>query len=419
MSSRAHTVPQRIGYLVPEFPAQTHIFFWREALALRDLGIELVFISTKRPDPALMSHDWCKSVAAETTYLAENSLARWTIVAAAALRAPLATRAALRSAIADRTRGAIVELASVLPSLALGLRLAQVMRDSKVAHVHVGSCGRSAEVASMAARMAGITYSLSMLGPQFSTYGARHRFKWAKASFGLFQSRQLLEEAQSVLGDCMPRLAAMAPVGVDVDRMRRDVPYPSWASGTPCKLYSCGRLNPIKGHEDVIVAVKHLRARGIDAHLRIGGEDERGGRGYRRILERHIESQGMVEFVRLLGAVSESQNFREYQDAHIYVMGSLSEAAGAVAAMEAMSLEVPVVMPGTGATPELISHGVSGLLVNARAPVELADAIEAILNDSALATRLRVAGREKVVTEYSHRRSARAIKDFLTQAGSI
>jgi glycosyltransferase involved in cell wall biosynthesis len=121
----------------------------------------------------------------------------------------------------------------------------------------------------------------------------------------------------------------------------------------------------------------------------------------------------------LLGAVSESQNFREYQDAHIYVMGSLSEAAGAVAAMEAMSLEVPVVMPGTGATPELISHGVSGLLVNARAPVELADAIEAILNDSALATRLRVAGREKVVTEYSHRRSARAIKDFLTQAGSI
>ena len=35
-----------IGYLVPEFPGQTHNFFWREIEQLRIAGIEVVLLST-------------------------------------------------------------------------------------------------------------------------------------------------------------------------------------------------------------------------------------------------------------------------------------------------------------------------------------------------------------------------------------
>jgi glycosyltransferase involved in cell wall biosynthesis len=182
-------------------------------------------------------------------------------------------------------------------------------------------------------------------------------------------------------------------------------------------LYSCGRLNPIKGHEYVIGAVKLLRSRGIDARLEIGGEDEQGGSGYRKHLERLIDSEGMRGHVQLLGSVSEARNYRAYQNAHVYVMGSLNEAAGAVAAMEAMALEVPVVMPGTGATPELISHEQSGLLVRPKSAEELANAIERVLDDPAFAIRLGRAGRQKVIEEYSHRRSALQISQFLIQTG--
>ena len=42
---------QKIGYLIPEFPGQTHIFFWRELQALPGKGVSPELVST-RPPPA-------------------------------------------------------------------------------------------------------------------------------------------------------------------------------------------------------------------------------------------------------------------------------------------------------------------------------------------------------------------------------
>ena len=48
----------RIAYLIPEFPGQTHIFFWRERAALKKIGIATCLLSTRRPPKASSSHDW-------------------------------------------------------------------------------------------------------------------------------------------------------------------------------------------------------------------------------------------------------------------------------------------------------------------------------------------------------------------------
>jgi len=34
----------RWGYLVPDFPTQTHVFFWREIQALRDMGEQMFLV---------------------------------------------------------------------------------------------------------------------------------------------------------------------------------------------------------------------------------------------------------------------------------------------------------------------------------------------------------------------------------------
>src|ERR1700730_12784325 len=47
----------RIAYLIPEFPSQTHIFFWRERTALRKIDIATYLVSTRRPPKAVISHD--------------------------------------------------------------------------------------------------------------------------------------------------------------------------------------------------------------------------------------------------------------------------------------------------------------------------------------------------------------------------
>ena len=42
--------PRDLGYLIPQFPGQTHIFFWRELKALETLGFRVVLMSTRDQD---------------------------------------------------------------------------------------------------------------------------------------------------------------------------------------------------------------------------------------------------------------------------------------------------------------------------------------------------------------------------------
>ncbi len=405
---------KRIGYFVPEFPAQTHIFFWREISALRDLGVDVVLISTRKPPVNTVAHAWAAGAMSDTHYLLGRNIADWLRAKQLLLQQLLLRRRPLLSALRDDEYRDAHSRFKLVVSALVGARLAHFAQVNRLTHIHVGSCGRSAEIAALGSTIGGYTYSLSMLGPTFSTYGEQHRLKWRHAAFGLFQSKALLQQGRERLGADFPAMHAVAPVGVDTDRMRRTALYQAWRTGDACHLYSCGRLNPVKGHEDVIDAVCILRDRGIDATLTIGGEDEQGGSGYRRVIEAHIARRNGSEFVTLLGAVSEESNREQYQRAHVYVMGSHDEAAGAVAAMEAMAMETPVVMCRAGATAELITDGEDGLLTNPRSPPELAAAIERVLREPHLAEGLRTAGRRKILERYSHRVSAEALSSLLS-----
>lgn len=407
------TGPLCIGYLVPEFPSQTHIFFWREISALRDLGVDTVLISTRQPDQGTISHRWAESAIRDTHYLLSKNGFDWIAALFFLVRRSAGRMGSLAAALGDDEYAGARGRLNLLACLLVASRLARFVRAHRLDHVHVGSCGRAAEIAALGSILGGFTYSLSMLGPTFSTYGRQHRLKWRHAAFGLFQSQMLVQEGRLRLGPDFPKRYAQAPVGVDTDRMDRAQPYQAWRPGDPCRLYSCGRLNPVKGHEDVIDAVCLLRARGIDARLIIGGEDERGGAGYRLNVQKHIAQRAASPFVQLLGAVSEETNRSQYEAAHVYVMGSHDEAAGAVAAMEAMAMATPVVMCRAGATAELITDGEDGLLTEPRSPEQMADAVERVLRDPALADQLRLNGRKTIQSRYSHRVSAEALHRLL------
>lgn len=403
----------RIGYLVPEFPGQTHIMFWREFQALAALGVEGKIISSRRPNRKLMSHSWSAEAARVTEYLHPLAAGMVASILGALLKAgPAAWGRCVHAVLtakmppADRLR-----LARLIPFAA---RLVALARRHDLPHIHVGSCGDVANVAMFARLLGGPPYSLSLLGPRLDTYGPNQEQKWKHAAFGLFQSQQLRDEAKARIGGYLPDKTAVAPVGVDVDIMKRDASYAPWPGKGPCRIYCCARLNPVKGHVYLIKAVQQLRERwGIDARLMLGGEDEAGGRSYRKVIETILRENTMEEVVTLLGAVSEEENRAQYATAHVYAMGSLDEATGAIAAMEAMAMELPVVMTDVGATRELMEDGVDALLVPPRDADALAGAIRLILADPPLARRLGEAGRIKIAAKFSHRRSAEKIREFL------
>src|SRR5689334_14141066 len=72
----------KLGYLVPEWPSQTHAFFWREISALRALGDEITIFSTRRPPDEGCKHAFAGEARESTRYLfPPRALAAGTILA--------------------------------------------------------------------------------------------------------------------------------------------------------------------------------------------------------------------------------------------------------------------------------------------------------------------------------------------------
>lgn len=382
--------PLRLGYLVPQFPGQTHIFFWREMLALRERGVELVMLSTRPPPPGLISHDWSDEATRSTTYLASRDPR----LAADALR---------RLSPAELWRAGSGQPAAMVRDLAVSIvaarRLVDVAIRERIDHVHAHSCGRAALIAALAHRMGGPRYSLTLHGP-LEDYGPGQPYKWRHAGFATVITEKLRREVEVALAGHLPPRIAVQAMGVDTERFSRPEPWQPPPAGQPVRIFSCARLNVVKGHQDLMEAVRLLRAQGRDVRLNIAGEDDNGGSGYRKVLETRIADLGLEGSVTLLGAVSEGEVRRQLLDAHVFVLASWHEPLG-VALMEAMSCEVPTISTAAGGVPELIAHGKHGLLVQPKTPEALAGAITELLTDPARARTLGQAGRARVVADFS------------------
>jgi glycosyltransferase involved in cell wall biosynthesis len=95
----------------------------------------------------------------------------------------------------------------------------------------------------------------------------------------------------------------------------------------------------------------------------------------------------------------------------VSVLPSLSEGTSNTL-LESMAAGVPVVATAVGGTPEVIEHGINGLLVAPRDAGALADAICELLLDRSLAQRIGAEGRRTVVSHYSMERMVRETADL-------
>jgi colanic acid/amylovoran biosynthesis glycosyltransferase len=300
----------------------------------------------------------------------------------------------------------------------LGARLAEIAREHGFQHVHVHSSADAAFIAAFAASMAPLTYSIVLHG-SLSYFGPGQHFKWRGASFGLIVAEHLRSDLSPFLKNAHGPVINVAPMGVDLGRFKRDGPYIPWTAALgSLKLASCGRLNPGKGHQDVIAAVALLRQQGMNVILRICGEDDDGGDGYRKTLQSQLDELELGAAVTLLGAVDESVVRQELANAHLFVLASHEEAIG-VAYMEAMAMALPVIGTRVGGVPELITHEHDGLLVQPSNPSELASMLARVASTPALAALLAQRARTTVEDRFGSERSARAVIEGMAKATGI
>lgn len=394
----------RIGYLVPEFPGQTHTWIWRDRRALEELGVEADLVSTRRPK--LVIHDWAERAQELTHYLIPLSAHDVRETLTALIKA--GPRALARCLLVPlEIKGLSLKQRLRLAALVVVAgRFAALARERGWSQLHVLSAGDAAHVAVFASFLTGIDYSLTLLAPM-DGYGPNQKEKWQHASFALVMSEKLRAEVEEQLGEDAPERIAIAPMGVDLEHAKRVVPYRPWVPGEPCQIYTCGRLHPVKGHKYLFEALALLSQRGKKVRLQVAGGEE-GVSGYRDALLEQLRRLKLEDSVEFLGAVPEERHRKAIEGAHVFVLASLDEGIS-VAAMEAMAMETPVVVTDVGGMRELVAPGEDALMVPSENPEALASAIEAILDDPALARRLSERSRQKIASKFHHRRSAEAL----------
>ncbi|MCX7795401.1 MAG: glycosyltransferase family 4 protein [bacterium] len=147
---------------------------------------------------------------------------------------------------------------------------------------------------------------------------------------------------------------------------------------------TAARLTKFKGIRYLIEAFSHLHNKYKDLNLVVIGDGEE-----RENLEKLTQNLNIEDRVFFLGALPNARLY--FSNFHIFVLPSLFEALPIVV-LEAMSQKVPVIATEVGGIPEIIDDGKTGILVPPEDPLEIARAIEKLINNRELMKELGEAG---------------------------
>jgi phosphatidylinositol alpha-1,6-mannosyltransferase len=202
----------------------------------------------------------------------------------------------------------------------------------------------------------------------------------------------------------MPRIVRVIPNAVDAERYAAEAPAPH-ASGSagarpwdghPYTL-AMGELKERKGHHVSLDAFCRVAPRHPELHHVLIGK--RSGDAYERALLERVRAARLEGRVHLVGNVAEAEKVALVRGARAFVHTPVDAADGGfegfgIAYLEAAAAGIPAIGTRGSGAEDAIEEGASGLLVAADAAA-VAEGLERLLSDAALAERLGRGGRER------------------------
>jgi glycosyltransferase involved in cell wall biosynthesis len=152
-------------------------------------------------------------------------------------------------------------------------------------------------------------------------------------------------------------------------------------------------MTGVKRTDDVLLAVRALRERGVDTVLCMVGDGPD-----RDAVERRAHQLGIVRDSLFLGYQEEVASYYAAFDA--LILPSANEGTP-VSAIEALAGGRPVVATRVGGVPDVVRDGVDGFLVEPGDVDAMAERLSALAADPPLRHRMGEAGRASVHERYS------------------
>jgi glycosyltransferase involved in cell wall biosynthesis len=401
------TTAPRLGYLVSRYPAVSHTFILREVLELRRLGFVVETASINLPDRELSEMPPVERIEAQSTFYVKQQGWSRALIALVNLffRRPQSFLSALRFAI-GLADGSAREIKRNMFYFGEAALLGTWLERKNLSHLHVHFATAASTVAMIMVRAYPVTFSLTVHGPDefydVGRYALKEKMDTVRfvCCIGSYARSQLMKVSDP---SNWPK-CRLAPLGVDPAEFR---PRPFRPNPPRWELLCVGRLTPAKGQMILLQALKILVAEGRNIHCRFVGDGPD-----RSSLTAFAARELPPEAITFTGAVNADRVADCLNQADLFVLPSFAEGVP-VALMEAMSMEVPCISTMIAGIPELIRHGVDGLLVSPSDEIELAATIRLLMTDGDLRSRLGKAGRERVVARYDLRKNVRAMAEIM------
>jgi glycosyltransferase involved in cell wall biosynthesis len=161
------------------------------------------------------------------------------------------------------------------------------------------------------------------------------------------------------------------------------------------------RLIPDKAHVNLFSALEILRERGLSPRVLLAGAGP-----LESSLRASVREKKLTEQVVFCGLLEHDELLEVVEACDMFALASVREGFG-LAPAEAMLLERPIVATSAGGLVEVIEDGCSGLLVPPGDVPALADGMERLIRDADLRRRLALAGRERILANFSAEEVAR------------
>lgn len=384
---------KRVAILNTRYPALSHTFIEREIRAIRNHGMDVLTVSIRKPEAKDRLSENHRAAERETVYVLDGVSGLIAAMFMCLITRPIGT---LRGLVVSQTlsppgiRMHLLHLAYWVEAA----KLVRVLRARHIQHVHVHMANNGASVAMLACKIdSALTYSLTIHGSTEFLNMEVHRLP-AKARGAVF--------VRCISNFCRAQVM-LAMRSFDLDRLHvvhcgvdpsRFAPRPALGPG-PLRLLTVGRFDPIKGYSVLLRAIRKLVSEGVDVQLTMVGDGP--VLGEIRALAKQLGLENIVNFP---GAIGQDDILEHYAAADALVMSSFMEGIPVVL-MEAMAMELAVVTTNVAGIPELVEHGVSGLLVEPSSPEKLAAALRELADDRSLIERMGKAGRKRVVDEFN------------------
>lgn len=399
---------ERVLYVVSLFPCWSETFIVREIQTLIADGVDVRILSLKPPSEKLVQVD-AKALSARAHY-PEQGLRGMIATLATVVRHPLASLTCLAAIVADMWRTPTILLKSLV-SLSRGLQQVRWLAEFDPQLIHAHWATYPSTVAWSLARITGRRFSFTCHAHDIFLDHQLLARKVEEAALAVTISRFNIDWLTQRVSEQASMRFAVVHCGVDLRR-------------TDCELdgrsdrhiVAVGRLDPIKGFDVLVDALRQLNERNIEFRCTVIGEGP-----LRSALEAQTRAHGLDGRIEWVGALPQEAVQAALRDAAIFALPCQVAADGnrdgiPVALMEAMASGCAVVTTAVSGIPELVEDDVNGLVVAERDAAGLADALQRLLGDSPLRRRLAMAARARVEREFDAQAEARRLRQLMSEA---